>query len=83
MAEDMGPLESEINQIIRVHLSSIPAIQNAFKEGRAASPTYADLTSDNVEDSILESLEIAGASINALREAVIRIARELDNHSSS
>jgi hypothetical protein len=58
-------------------------IQNAFKEGRTASPTYADLTSDTVEDAMLESLEIAGASINALREAVVRIARELDNRSSS
>jgi hypothetical protein len=83
MAErEIGPLEREINEIMRFEMSKIPAMQNAFKAGRS-NPIREDLVSDNASDAILEALEITGAGVNALREAVRRIARELDDRASS
>jgi hypothetical protein len=74
----MGPLETEIEEIMRFHISSIPAVQNAFKAGRT-TPIKEDLVSTTSEGAILECLEIVEASINALREAIRRIARELED----
>jgi len=76
-----GPFEHEINEIMRFEMSKIPAMQNAFKAGRSA-PVREDLISDNAEDAALEALEITGAGVDALREAIRRIARELDDRAS-
>lgn len=78
----MGPLEEEIERIMRFHVSSVPAMQNAFKAGRTV-PIKEDLVSTTDDESVLESLEIASASINALREAIRRIAREFEDRAST
>jgi hypothetical protein len=78
----MGPLEQEVNEIMRFEMSKVPAMQNAFKAGRS-SPVREDLVSTNAEDAVLEGLEITGAGVEALREAVRRIARELDDRASA
>jgi hypothetical protein len=78
----MGPLEQEINEIMRFEMSKIPAMQNAFEAGRS-SPIREDLVSTNAEDAVLEGLEITGAGVHALREAIRRIAREFDDRASA
>ena len=78
----MGHLEEEIGRIMRYQLSSLTSLQNAFRAGRSR-PKADDLTSDNAEDAILEGLEISNAAITGLHEAVLRIARELDDRSSA
>jgi len=83
MAEhEVGPFEREINEIMTFEMSKIPAMQNAFKAGRSR-PVREDLVSDNSDDAILEALEITDAGVEALREAIRRIARELDDRTSS
>lgn len=67
---------------MRDHLSSVEPVQKAFEAGRSL-PTQEDVISDTTEDAILESLEIAAASIVGLREAVLAIARELDDRAST
>jgi len=78
----MGPFEKEINELMLFEVSKTPAMQNAFKAGRT-KPIREDLVSDNPEDALFEALEVTGASIDALREAIRRIARELDDRASA
>jgi DNA-directed RNA polymerase specialized sigma subunit len=83
MAEhEEGPFEREINEIMRFEMSKVPAMQNAFNAGRS-KPIREDLVSDNADDAILEGLEITGAGVEAVREAIRRIAREFDDRASS
>ena len=79
---ERGPLEQEIEEIMRFELSAIPAVQNAYKAGRSM-PTKQDLVSTTPADASLEALEITGAAVNGLREAVRRLAREIDNRDSA
>lgn len=78
----MGPLEQEIERLTRYRLAALPAMRNAFHAGRSL-PTRGDLTSDTLEDAVLEAIEISSASINGLQEAILRIARELDQRAST
>lgn len=74
----MGDLEPEVERIMSYRLSSLPAMRNAFEAGRVL-PTREDLISSSPEDAVIEAIEISAASIAGLREAVIRIASELDD----
>jgi hypothetical protein len=76
----VGPLEQEIERIMRYRLSSLPAMRNAFEAGRVL-PTRDDLISATAEDTVIEAIEISAASIAGLQEAVLKIARELENRS--
>jgi len=73
----MGPLEEEIERLMRYRLSAIPAVQNAFLAGRS-TPSREDLIAESVEDAVLEGLEIANALVNGLGEALRRLAQEFD-----
>jgi len=70
---DMGPVEADVERILRFELGSLPWVQRAFTENRELQRSDLD---DG--DDLVQVIALLTAQTRGLREAILRIARELD-----
>ena len=65
-----GSLEREIDYMLRSAVADVPAVQRAYKAG--GQQGEAEMTQT-------EAVMLLGRNVIGLREAILRLAREIDN----